>query len=65
MVSPLSESVKVNNSNILVQVYYVRGDPPTVPSTSAYSQTVLAAILVSVAAIAVVSYYLMRKGGKV
>ena len=64
-VSPLSGTVRVNDSNILVQVYYVSGDPPAVPSTSAYSQTVLAAILVSVAAVAVASYYLMRKRGKV
>ena len=64
-VSPLSGSVRVNDSNILIQVYYVSGDPTAVRSTSAYSQAVLAAVLVSTAAIAVITYYILRKGGKV
>ena len=37
MVSPLSGSVSVNHSSVLIQVYYAKGDPPAVTSISDYN----------------------------
>ena len=61
MVSPLSGSVRVNDSNVLVQVYYIKGDPPAESLPSAFELTVSATILASVTVVAGAVFLLLRK----
>ena len=61
MVSPLSGSVSVNNSNVLIQVYYVKGDPPGVSAMSGYSLALFTAIAASVVVVAFTAYLFLRK----
>ena len=61
MVSPLSGSVRVNNSNVLIQVYYVNGDPPVVSAMSGYSLALFTSIAASVVVVAFTAYLFLRK----
>jgi hypothetical protein len=64
MVSPLSGSVRVNNSNVLIQVYYVNGDPPVVSAMSGYSLALFTSIAASVVVVAFTAYLFLRKKKK-
>ena len=61
MVSPLSGSVSVNNSNVVIQVYYVKGDPPEVSAMSGYSLALFTAIAALVAVAAFTAFLFVRK----
>ena len=60
MVSPLSGSVRVNDGNVVIQVYYVKADPPVVSAMSGYSLALFTAIAASVAVIAFTAYLFLR-----
>ena len=60
MVSPLSGSVSVNNSNVMIQVYYVKGDPQNSAAVSYYSYAELASIIAA-AVVAATAFMLFRK----
>ena len=61
MVSPLSGSVRVNHSNVVIQVYYVKADPPVVSAMSGYSLALFTAIAASVVVVAFTAYLFLRK----
>ena len=61
MFSPLSGSVSVNHTSVLIQVYYAKGDPSAKPLASAYDLMALASILISVAIVAGAVYLFLRK----
>ena len=61
MASPLSGSVSVNHSSVLIQVYYVKGDPSVEPLASAYDLMALASMLASIAIVAGAVYLFLRK----
>ena len=61
MVSPLTGSVRVNSSNVLIQVYYVKGDPPAEVFVSAYTLTLMMAVLASTVVAVGVTYMILRK----
>ena len=61
MVSPLSGSVSVNKSNVVIQVYYVKGDPPSEVFVSAYALTIMMAVLASTVVAIGVTYIFLRK----
>ena len=61
IVSPLSGSVSVNHSSVLIQVYYAKGDPPVVSAISAYNAALFVAIAVSMAVFAFTAYLFLRK----
>ena len=60
MVSPLSGSVSVNNSNVVIQVYYVKGDPQNGPAVSYYSYAELGSIIAAAVVVAT-AFILFRK----
>lgn len=61
MVSPLSGSVSVNHSSVLIQVYYAKGDPPAVTSISDYNLVLLGSIIASVTVLGTTAYLFLRK----
>jgi len=61
IVSPLSGSVRVNDSNIVIQVYYVKGDPPVDSAMSGYSLALFTAIAALVAVAAFTAFLFVRK----
>ena len=61
MVSPLSGSVRVNHSNVVIQVYYVKADPPVVSAMSGYSLALFTSIAASVVVVAFTAYLFLRK----
>ena len=61
MVSPLSGSVRVNDSNVVIQVYYVKADPPAVSAMSGYSLALFTSIAASVVVVAFTAYLFLRK----
>ena len=61
IVSPLSRSVRVNDSNVVIQVYYVKGDPPVDSAMSGYSLALFTAIAALVAVAAFTAFLFVRK----
>ena len=61
MVSPLSGSVSVNHSSVLIQVYYAKGDPPAGSVLSAFNAALIIALAVSVTVVSFTAYLLLRR----
>jgi hypothetical protein len=61
IVSPLSGSVRVNDSNVVIQVYYVKGDPPTATMITDYDLVLLMSIIASIAVFAGTAFLFLKK----
>ena len=61
MASPLSGTVSVNHSSVLIQVYYAKGDSPVVSAISTYNASLFVAIVASMAVVAFTAYLFLRK----
>ena len=61
IVSPISRSIIVNSSNVLIQVYYVKSDPPVSGTSSIVSAEITGGILGSIALIGAGSYMFLRR----
>lgn len=61
IVSPVSGTVNVSNSNVLIQVYYVKSDPSVTGTSSSVGVEITAAILGSIAVVGAGSYLFLRR----
>ena len=61
IVSPISGTVKVNDSNVLIQVYYVKSDPTVSRNSSIVSTEITGAIIGSIALVGAGYYMFLRR----
>ena len=61
IVSPISGTVSVNDSNVLIQVYYVKSDPSAPGATSIVGVEITGAVLGSIALVGAGSYMFLRR----